>query len=919
MDTPETTLQRFIYGKPVNEDAEAGEFDILAITDGISAEDAVLWRSLAVLEPMPLPDAVDSQAMGVFSGLEANLILARAYNYHGDPGCPVYEYALVPRGMMQAIAGDLQTLNEITGERLDVFTGGRETIEPLTLPDPVTWVADRRTMLYQGLINDDGSEIIETLFTLFDALIDERQLLIQGADQSLDRRLDLVQAVSLLVPSTLRGEITFATHVTQSDKARARLIFAEDDSSTDRWVVNVADMGSNPSPPESSFGALLRTMWQGDLNAFVAELRALELMAAARLGGESLVEGLDLVAARQVLDMQVIAGDAVPVEQVQDVLENAPPEPGPLRTRYIRRLLDHALESRDNTVSDAVAAYMDADEKIDGVLNNVLEERLEEEPDSVYSFVRARLNQDAEGDRWLLRLHKAASLSLEVAIADGDNETLLQWLRLLAREPQAYGLKDVLHTGIDAARSRAHEDGEFGSLLLTFCMRRVPDFVDELLADEVLVEALAAPLGPALREYDPEAVLTVLDLGREVALVLLGRAVMVAPDQREAAKVFAPAAVELLWEMYVDDLKTALPDHYAPHGILRALVETGPAWLSTPSLEILTGHIIVSDEDELLMRLCAGLATAEKLFPMLTEQLASSTLDADDHIRLLGRLGSQGLVTAQESVNVYIDISKRWNWVEKSLPLVEKAARMLQKEPQLDIPDATLWRMLDVAAGEKVELVGRVASRRLLTQFEALDDDAELIHQLRLLHEKLRWSSGVRGRVLNWWRAYISVQPLARLHQLDRALDGKRLLDDSQSVVQTTLAVRKMMGGRSLVEFAQAINTTFSVLEDLSDSFDPAKDRGVLDFDQATVRAELDAQVGELEVDERSVLAKNLKELAQVVIHMAEQRSKATLIRREDNIERQLLSGEQEPHSAVDTMKWLSGYLSGLQNNGDEE
>ena len=49
------------------------------------------------------------------------------------------------------------------------------------------------------------------------------------------------------------------------------------------------------------------------------------------------------------------------------------------------------------------------------------------------------------------------------------------------------------------------------------------------------------------------------------------------------------------------------------------------------------------------------------------------------------------------------------------------------------------------------------------------------------------------------------------------------------------------------------------------------------------------------------------------IIVMAERRSKSGLMRREDNIERGLLSGEQSPHSAIDTMKWLSGFLDAAQ------
>jgi hypothetical protein len=84
------------------------------------------------------------------------------------------------------------------------------------------------------------------------------------------------------------------------------------------------------------------------------------------------------------------------------------------------------------------------------------------------------------------------------------------------------------------------------------------------------------------------------------------------------------------------------------------------------------------------------------------------------------------------------------------------------------------------------------------------------------------------------------------------------------------------------------------------------------------VREEIDARQSELTPDERRVLAKNLRELGGLIAEMAEHRSRATLMRRGEEIERQLINGEVSPHSAIDTMKWLSGYLDGAQNVDDK-
>lgn len=100
------------------------------------------------------------------------------------------------------------------------------------------------------------------------------------------------------------------------------------------------------------------------------------------------------------------------------------------------------------------------------------------------------------------------------------------------------------------------------------------------------------------------------------------------------------------------------------------------------------------------------------------------------------------------------------------------------------------------------------------------------------------------------------------------------------------------------------------MLEALSESFDPNSKRQVT-FDPLTVRDELDARDDQIPPEERQVLANNLKELAHLVAEMGDNRTKSSLIRRGDDLDRDLMSGEQTPHSAVDAMKWLAGYWGG--------
>jgi hypothetical protein len=294
---------------------------------------------------------------------------------------------------------------------------------------------------------------------------------------------------------------------------------------------------------------------------------------------------------------------------------------------------------------------------------------------------------------------------------------------------------------------------------------------------------------------------------------------------------------------------------------------------------------------------------------------------------LIGRITASGDLTQQEAVNTYVDLLNLREWRQAALPLVEQLARMIQQHSTLDVSPETVWQLLDVAARSKSENIARVAARQLFNDIEQhADGDAEvnmdevLVEVLTRLLEQLQWSSNAPQFVMNWWRDFVRQQPVARLGRIDKLIEskGSKLLDETRTILQTTLAFRRMLGKRAIQDFARALDTAFGILQDITESFDPSTRRPV-SFDEDTIRAELDARQEELTEDERRILAKNFKELAQLIGEMGDHRSKANIMRRGDNIDRQLMTGEQQPASAVDAMKWMAGYLDGIQDQAKDE
>lgn len=110
--------------------------------------------------------------------------------------------------------------------------------------------------------------------------------------------------------------------------------------------------------------------------------------------------------------------------------------------------------------------------------------------------------------------------------------------------------------------------------------------------------------------------------------------------------------------------------------------------------------------------------------------------------------------------------------------------------------------MIDAAAESKDELTAKLAVKRLLDGLQTVEDETELTEQLRLLSGQSQWCESARELVTDWWRGYVRLQPVPRLHRLDKLMDGKRGLEIERGILHTLMAVRKMLGQWSLHEFA---------------------------------------------------------------------------------------------------------------------
>jgi hypothetical protein len=888
------TLDRIIY-------SQTSKTVALSPDTQVTEADTEAWRSLINLDSQS-----SAPTWGLFAGPGRDFLLVAAHEAADET---LREALLLPRKLLNQAAGNLNPILAQVMQTNDNLS--------LELPPVLPWSFDERLASFRHVLEDDAQGNLDRVLRLLGAALDDRHLLIVGYDGDADVRMALVQGLMALLPASARSELTFATHITADALPQVAIVFADSPLESARWVTNFQDRQFPDSDlVEYPYLQLLRDLWAGDPRAFIQTLDTYNPLAEHLLKNGALSDALTRLAQQLRLNNQVRAGEAVDPEKLKAVLNSDLPLADNLRTQYARQLLDHALEDRDTEAARLVAQSMDDDPGLDATLNAALLDALETQPDAVYVFVRTRLHDALEAEaRWIERLQTAARVSLQVAIREADAETIINWLRLLAREPDHYNLHGILHDGILATQVRAHDDGDLARQLITLAIKHDPETLDTLLADPDFLAVVPNNLGLVLRDYSGEPLVVLEKRGVETFLVAMSRAA-----QAQAETLFTPPVVEQIWKIHTAGPAFQLPDVYQPAHIVDLLIDDGTTWLSAESRQHLLTLLLADGQDDLFYELTQHLAERDRLLPILGSALQASQRSLDDIITLGNHLLTTDVLIPQMVVDLYIELLAEREWRQTTLPLIEQVMRMVQQNAALDITPEVIWRFLDVAASAKSESVARVSAQQVFNDLEQIsadeEGDDELVENLAELFNHLQWSQVVQQVALKWWRDFARQQSLARLVRLEKALDGKKQLIESRAVVQSTLAFRRMLGNRTLDQFAADINTVYNVLADIAESFDPAPRRSN-SFDVETIRAELDARQAELTDHEWRILAKNLKELAALIGVMGDQRSKGGLVRQ--NVDRQLLAGEQQPESAVDTMKWMAGYVENARDRDEDE
>ncbi len=743
----------------------------------------------------------------------------------------------------------------------------------------------------------------DCLLTLLSALIDKRQLLICGAPADFSWRLAFIAGIQALLPGKFAARFSFASSAPFNCQRKPQIAFVDADLEADAWIFHWSEPRILSDGPQHPYLDVLRILWTGEPAALAQDIQRMALPDLSRDSPADLASDLQQLAERFWVDHHIRAGDDVDTDVMIGILEGAESPSKNLRRLYVEKLLQNALNNRDSAAGRWVAEELERDRDLDAALAGMMDEMLEDQPDAVYVFIRNRLINLGVDARWITRLHAAARNSLDVAIQDGDVGTLAGWLELIAHEPQAYQLYDILKQAVLSAAQRAYADGELGIQLILIAARRAPEIVDALYNDDRLIAALEPKVRAALQDASVKNLNALIDHTPENFLLALYHGIS-SSDQ----PLLSAAAARKLIDLAESDQRANLPAVYRAPALIRLLATQAADQMTEDAADLVLRAILHLDDRALIAKSMQHLADHDLLLPRLGSALAQDDLPLDKILSVMNAVSLIENADPQSVIACYFSLLDYFQWAPQTQRLIEALARHLAKHHEVQASYRHLWTLFDASQELQSETAARVAITQLATQFESEDDLALVVDGLARVCRQIAFSPSLQDSVNNWWRAYTHNCAAPKLQKLQRELDQQRHMDTQKHILKTVLAMRRWLHSRGPTELADAVDAANIMLEHITEAFDGAD---LSETDPHTIRREIDGLSSELSSEERHILANNLRSLAYRITQMAENRSKPSLMRSDDSIDRQLMHGEANPQGSVDMLKWIAGYLDG--------
>lgn len=920
-------LEHFYYGQFVREGQASEGRQLLAKSPSVS-EDIINH----VVERVTLPpfNGGGKGSWALVRGRNRQVPFILVQSQQGVLGQEVSHYVIAQPEVLKALGGNLKALMVTLQDTLPMYEKMPPPLSPLELPQtaPPSVDAQIDDILELMMVTKNRTNLIEPLLA---AIVQGKQLIIQGAPSDLQERVTFIAGLLALLPPTARFGVTFATHSLPDTQIDAQIRFFSDGEPPEGTVIfDWETKKISGEVLDDEYSRFVISQLRLDAELVIKRNTEMATIAAWRLNeGDKLADALGYASKRIKLDEGLRTNQPVDKDEVSRILAEDPTLTDDLRVLYGQHLVRFSLAMEDMSHAQPVALLLRTDPELEKSIYRQMEDALKDGQaflvyESLVDWMSNPLGP--EGRQWVDLTHQAILANMDELVEDKDVKEIALLLEELQTIDPGVAIGSVVPKIIEKVLPLCVPTNKLGQGVFLLAIRHLETTaLRNLLKSEAFRERI-----------DPRVAKVWEIINSDKRSPANGGLLLQAAQPFDAQ--WEPVVLLRLTEMAMSAKHDDMLDSATIAALLRlATSDEGIQYrtqlvsimskvsddtilaLSAPGpFNVLQLHMMLGNYGELARLM---LLQSARIYPgdkqsdyvkMVERLFIETPIPAYDVPQMLASINDHGIKTVPYVVAAIGSVHKRVEAPELNQVADETCMYLRDNLTLLEVVPPVSILMLLTYQVQRRDLESTVSAARLVPRSAAYQSVGTGIKMMTEMYKRMDWEESPRRAALRMLRAYIR-QINDDLVSRVIAYFNKELGANVGRALELTYLMKQFMGKLDIVDYALALRATVNFLDETTSLYGDSKNTPELD----DIKAALTGMPGSLPGGERKRMGRDLLVFGRGVVRLGRQYRSARP-REEERYITQLLQGETNPRSILDIFRVMSGYLGNSQRYPSE-
>ncbi|GEM_PF-334513 len=907
-------LEHFYYGQLFYQGRPQGDLRLLASSPGVIPEQVEEALTASRIPPLP---GVSTGSWALVRGRALPFLLAQAQI--GTRGQSMRHVILISPDALRALGGNLTSLAQLVEEQMPIFEQVGKTIPTINLvPQAPDDVAQERALIALLTATRDKMDNVEALLA---ALIQGVQIVVRNAPSELVQRLDFIEGLLALLPPPARFGVTFATHTLPSTRVDAQIRFFTDETPPPNALIydwNQAKIEGNRIPDE--YSRYIKSQLRLDTSLVIKQTTSLTPIAGWRLRrGESLADALTYAARRMAVDSSIANNQPIEAAEVARILAEDPTLDDETSGNYVRHLLAFALVLEEIEQTDLLSVVVRGKPMLERIILQQMNDALASgKADRVYRVLARWLSNPFgfNGMYWVEMTQRAAIAYAEELAKNGQVETLNAFLRHIRKNQWNIEIINIIPRMIEIALPLVNQSGSLAAnvfalgasslpgdrwkrfVTLKPLLENLPESLNRLAAYLTGEDKSTPPLGllgQIATEFGEEWRPLMIVRLMEAALLTERRDLVDAPSLallvRAAMSDVGGQDAVLLWivRSLCDDQTILHLGAGASHHILKILF-VRQRFDDLASEILRQGRVLYTSDKQLQ-------------YAAMLRALFHDTKTPIEHVSsALQALNANGVKPLPLAM-AYFGSLEQHDWspgldeVALELTRLVFSNRLILEAIQFELIAELLTYHIRRRDQPNIIRITAILPTAAVRRGEAA------IESLITLYRAMNWDKETQKTALEMLRRFVRLSSSAFTPKAIARFRAE-LGEGVGEALDATHALRRLMGGEELADYAYSLRTASKFLYDTGLTY---IDRTVLPGVPSLI-GDLDSLNGGLSDTERRAIANAVLDVGRELVTLSERHRKLHGREVDEQVQK-LLDGQGTAETIFDIYRVMAGYF----------